>query len=376
MKKILAILLCIAMAAAIALTGCGGDSGSSSGSDSVSDSTSEAKENAGNVATVFSSNLGDKSFCDSCWAGLNEIKDKYGVEIDYFEMKSDQTKAIPALTEFAESGNYGLIVSGGPTTIEAAQNVIEQFPNQKFIHYDATIHDSENGPYANAFSIEYKQNEGSYLVGWLAGKLTQTGTIANFGAMEVDVIWDFIYGYLEGAKAARDDIKVITTFVGSREDVAKAKDLANDAISQGADMLFQVAGGAGAGVFEAIAESDKSGIWGIGVDSDQYAEYEAAGKPEIANIILTSMIKNVGNSLVWAYDKEVEGTLEWGTNVSLGIAEDAVGPAESGAFLELDESLLEEYAQVKEDVASGKVTVGTAFGHTLEEQREFANSFR
>ena len=269
MKKILAILLCIAMAAAIALTGCGGDSGSSYGSDSVSDSTSEAKENAGNVATVFSSNLGDKSFCDSCWAGLNEIKDKYGVEIDYFEMKSDQTKAIPALTEFAESGNYGLIVSGGPTTIEAAQNVIEQFPNQKFIHYDATIHDSENGPYANAFSIQYKQNEGSYLVGWLAGKLTQTGTIANFGAMEVDVIWDFIYGYLEGAKAARDDIKVITTFVGSREDVAKAKDLANDAISQGADMLFQVAGGAGAGVFEAIAESDKSGIWGIGVDSDQ-----------------------------------------------------------------------------------------------------------
>ena len=194
--------------------------------------------------------------------------------------------------------------------------------------------------------------------------------------MEVDVIWDFIYGYLEGAKAARDDIKVITTFVGSREDVAKAKDLANDAISQGADMLFQVAGGAGAGVFEAIAESDKSGIWGIGVDSDQYAEYEAAGKPEIANIILTSMIKNVGNSLVWAYDKEVEGTLEWGTNVSLGIAEDAVGPAESGAFLELDESLLEEYAQVKEDVASGKVTVGTAFGHTLEEQQEFANTFR
>ena len=112
----------------------------------------------------------------------------------------------------------------------------------------------------------------------------------------------------------------------------------------------------------------------VSVQNDE--EYEAAGKPEIANIILTSMIKNVGNSLVWAYDKEVEGTLEWGTNVSLGIAADAVGPAESGAFLELDESLLEEYAQVKEDVASGKVTVGTAFGHTLEEQQEFANTFR
>ena len=88
------------------------------------------------------------------------------------------------------------------------------------------------------------------------------------------------------------------------------------------------------------------------------------------------MIKNVGNSLVWAYDKVVEGSLEWGENVSLGIAEDAVGPAESGPFLELDQSLLDEYEQVKEDVASGKIVVVTAYGKTSEEQQEFANSFR
>ena len=374
MKKVLAILLCVAMVTAIALTGCGGGDGGSS-SDSGSGSANTVKENAGNVAAVLNPALGDKSFCDSCWAGLNEIKDKYGVDVDYFEAKDDQTKIIPALTEYAESGNYGIIVAGGNRNVEPTQAVIEAFPNQKFFYYDASIQDSENGPYSNAFSMVYKQNEGSYLVGWLAGKLTQSGTIATFGAAENDVIWDFIYGYLEGAQAARDDIKVITTFVGDWSNVTKAKDLANDAMSQGADVLFHVAGGAGAGMFEAIAENGDGKVWGIGVDSDQYAEY-AEDKPEIASRILTSMIKNVGNSLVWAYDKVVEGSLEWGENVSLGIAEDAVGPAESGPFLELDQSLLDEYEQVKEDVASGKIVVGTAYGKTSEEQQEFANSFR
>ena len=374
MKKVLAILLCVAMVTAIALTGCGGGDGGSS-SDSGSGSANTAKENAGNVAAVLNPALGDKSFCDSCWAGLNEIKDKYGVDVDYFEAKDDQTKIIPALTEYAESGNYGIIVAGGNRNVEPTQAVIEAFPNQKFFYYDASIQDSENGPYSNAFSMVYKQNEGSYLVGWLAGKLTQSGTIATFGAAENDVIWDFIYGYLEGAQAARDDIKVITTFVGDWSNVTKAKDLANDAMSQGADVLFHVAGGAGAGMFEAIAENGDGKVWGIGVDSDQYAEY-AEDKPEIASRILTSMIKNVGNSLVWAYDKVVEGSLEWGENVSLGIAEDAVGPAESGPFLELDQSLLDEYEQVKEDVASGKIVVGTAYGKTSEEQQAFANSFR
>ncbi len=372
-KKILALLLCTVILTSIVLAGCGGGDG---GTSSSSDSTSGNTGNAGNVATLLTTALGDKSFDDSCWRGLNEIKEKYGVDITYFEMKQDLTKGIPALTEFAESGKYGLIVSGTYNNVENAQAVIEAFPNQKFIHYDASIQDGGNGPYANAFSIQYKQNEGSYLVGWLSGKITKTGILAQLGMSEIDVIWDFIYGYLEGAKAARDDIRVITSFIGDGENVAKAKELANDAMSQGADILFHIAGGAGAGMFEAIAENGGGKVWGIGVDSDQYAEYEAAGKSEIAGIILTSMIKNVGNSLVWAYDKEVEGTLEWGTNVTLGISEDAVGPAESGAFLELDESLLEEYAQVKEDVASGKVTVGTAFGHTLEEQQEFANTFR
>ena len=210
--------------------------------------------NAGNVAAVITTALGDNSLSDSCWTGLNALKDKYGIEIDCYEMNQDQTKAIPALTKYAESGNYNIIVSGTYSTVESAQAVIEMFPNQKFIHYDASVQTGDS-PHANAFSMEYKQNEGAYLVGWLAGKLTQTGTIASLGAAEIDVIWDSIYGYLEGAKFAKEDVEAITSFVGDWEDVGKAKDLANDAMGQGADILFHIADGAGAGMFEAIAEA-------------------------------------------------------------------------------------------------------------------------
>ena len=372
MKKVLAILLCVAMVAVLALAGCGGDGGSSQSSDSTSATT----ENAGNVATIVTTALGDKSFNDSCWTGLNTLKDKYGIEIAYYELKADYTKTLPALTEFAESGDYNIIVPGSPSTVDGAKAAIEMFPNQKFIHYDTTIQDGENGPYANAFSMEYKQNEGSYLAGWLAGKVTKTGVISQLGMQEIDIIYDFMYGYLEGAKAARDDIKVITTFIGDSTDVAKAKELSNSAIGQNADVLFQIAGGAGAGVFEAVAESGKSDVWAIGVDSDQYAEYVAIDRQDIADVILTSMAKNIGNSVIWAYEQEMAGTLEWGTNTSLGISEDAVGPAESGPFLELDQALLDEYAQIKQDVADGKIKVGTAFGKTTAEQQAFVDSFR
>ena len=372
MKRVLTVGVCIAMIAAIALTGCGSGkdaSGTGSGSAVPDD------KNAGNVAAVITTALGDNSLSDSCWTGLNALKDKYGIEIDCYEMNQDQTKAIPALTKYAESGNYNIIVSGTYSTVESAQAVIEMFPNQKFIHYDASVQTGDS-PHANAFSMEYKQNEGAYLVGWLAGKLTQTGMIAALGAAEIDVIWDSIYGYLEGAKFAKEDVKAITSFVGDWEDVGKAKDLANDAMGQGADILFHIADGAGAGMFEAIAESGKTGVWGIGTDSDQYAEYEAAGNMDIANIILTSMVKNIGNSLVWAYEREVAGTLDWGTHARLGIAEDAVGPAESGGFLSLNQALLDEYKQIKQDVADGKIKVSTAFGHSAEEQAAFANFFR
>ena len=110
------------MVAAIALTGCGGGETGSSDADS-----SNSGKNAGNVATVITSALGDKSFSDSCWKGLNAIKDKYGVEIAYYEMKQDQTKAIPALTEYAEAGTWGIIVSGTYSTVENAQAVTFTF---------------------------------------------------------------------------------------------------------------------------------------------------------------------------------------------------------------------------------------------------------
>lgn len=374
MKKILAIILCIAMVAAIALTGCGGGSSSSSSSSS---STSK-NDKAGNVATVITSALGDKSFSDSCWKGMNKIKDTYGVEIAYFEMKQDQTKAIPALTDYAESGKYDIIISGTYSTVENTQAVIKDFPNQKFIHYDANIQatkDNANNSFANAYSMSYLQNEGSYLVGFIASKATKTGVIAELGGGQIDVIYDFMYGFLEGAKYGKSDIKVVSSFIGDWENINKAKDLAKDAMGKKADVLFHIAGGAGQGMFEACAE--KGDVWGIGVDADQWSEYNDAKKTDIANIILTSMIKDVGTTIFDAYVKNLDGKLAWGKHESLGVKENAVGPAETGNYSKVvTGDVKTQYEAMKKDVIDGKIKIGSAFGKTQDEQNALLNSFR
>ena len=76
-----------------------------------------------------------------------------------------------------------------------------------------------------------------------------------------------------------------------------------------ADVFYQVAGASGAGLFEACKEL---GTWAIGVDSDQYAYYKESENPELADIILTSMLKNVGDSVVAFFEKVENGEAEWG----------------------------------------------------------------
>lgn len=71
-------------------------------------------------------------------------------------------------------------------------------------------------------------------------------------------------------------------------DTAKAKDLANAQISEGADIIFQVAGGAGNGVIEAAAEKD--GVMAIGVDSDQYKALEGSN---LQSAVITSSLKRL-----------------------------------------------------------------------------------
>jgi basic membrane protein A len=188
--------------------------------------------------------------------------------------------------------------------------------------------------------------------------MTPEAIIGSVGGQEIPVIVDFMVGYEQGAKDTNPDIQVIRQFAGGWNDPAKGKELAKAQYSQGADIVFQIAGGTGQGVFEAAVEDGK---YAIGVDSDQATIIKDAD-PDQAARILTSMMKNVDNSIFRGLQMELAGTVPYGSAESLGIAEGGVGLARNEFY---DASTPDEVkaavdaAEAK--VISGEVTVATAF---------------
>lgn len=233
----------------------------------------------------------------------------------------------------------------------------ETYADTMFLIYDEPTDLVENMP--NVQMIGYKANESDFLAGALAALISETGVIGFVGGMESPVIHDFLVGYVEGARYVNPDIKVNVAYIGSYTDAAKGKDLGKTAIDAGADVLHQVAGSAGNGYLEAAMEAGK---WGIGVDSDQYEVFKTE-KPDLANSIVTSSLKNVGLSLQVLLREMIDGTYEWSQIRWFGIPEDCAGIAENENYMakvsEEDRATLND---IKEKVASGEIKVSTAYG--------------
>ena len=204
--------------------------------------------------------LGDKSFNDIAFSGIQRAFDELGVENDYVEPTAI-SEFEGYQRDFAMSGEYGLIVCIGFDQADALAIVAAEYPEQKFALVDMVV-DNEN-----VASLTFRANEGSFLLGVVAGMKSETGKIGFVGGMEIPLILDFFVGYEAGAKWANPDIEVMTpVYVGDWGDPAKGKELAVSLIEGGADMIFSAAGGSGLGVLEAADEQE---ISGLGVDACQ-----------------------------------------------------------------------------------------------------------
>lgn len=317
------------------------------------------------VVNVVNGVLGDKSFFDSCQRGVDRAKNELGIEYKTIEAGVDPANWQPALKDAAENEEYDVLIVGTWQMTLYLQEVAPQHPDKKFIIYDADV-DREACPCENVYAVLYKQNEGSYLAGVLAAAMTtQDGEgwnpdpiIGAVGGQDIPVINDFVVGYKQGALSVNPDTQVIVQYAGGWNDPAKGKELALAMYSQGADIVFQIAGGTGEGVFEAAAEQ---GHWAIGVDSDQATIMEQSD-PEQAKVIITSMMKNVDNSLFRALDLHLKGELKYGAPESIGIAEGGVGLAKNKYYDELvPDDVKKLIEQAEKDILDGKITVDTAF---------------
>jgi len=355
MKRKLAIVLVMVMALTMGFGGC------------ASAPAEEPATDVLKVVLILNGTLGDKSFFDSAAAGMQLIKDKYGdaVDVKTIEMSYDQTKWEPTLVDVSEQ-DYDIVVLGTWQMVDALQKLAPQYPDKKYIIFDTTV-DYSKGDMGNVYSITYKQNEGSFLAGVLAAEVSKSSLpLANadkrigfLGGMDIPVINDFLVGYIEGALYVDKDMKVAISYIGSFDDSAKGKEMALAQYNQGADIGFNVAGQAGLGQLDAAKEAQK---YAIGVDSDQaaiFAESDAAK----SNLIVSSVLKRVDQSILRAIDMHIEGTAKYGEAENLGFAEDCIGLVKNDNYAALIPAEIQtKLADLEAKIISGEIVVGSAFG--------------
>ena len=317
------------------------------------------------VVLYLNGTLGDKSFFDSAASGIQRAEKELGVTTKIIEGTYDPQRWEPDLIQLAE-GDWDIVIAGTWQLQEMLEKLAPKNPTKKWITYDTTVDYSKPG-LGNVYSILYKQNEGSFLVGALAGIVTGSKMpLANpqkvvgfLGGMDIPVINDFKVGYEQGAKYIDPAVKVLVSYVGAWDDSAKGKELMLAQYDQGADIAFNVAGQAGLGLLDAAKEKKR---YAIGVDSDQFLVYKDSD-PDKASYIVTSMLKNVGSSLFRAVKGTMDGTIKYGAAEALGITEGGVGVADNENFNKLiSEEVRKKLKDLEKKVVSGEIKVDTAFG--------------
>ncbi len=295
------------------------------------------------ICIVVAGTLGDRSFYDSANEGIEKLKADYGTDIKVIECREDASLYESSLIDAAEVCD--VIAAVGWQFAEALPTVAGELPEKKFLFIDNVM----NGSLDNEMSIVYAQNEGSFLVGYIAGKLSKTGKVGVVGGQDSETINDFIVGYEAGAKYANPDCAVEVQYANDFEDPAKGKECALALYGLGCDIVYQVAGKTGEGVFEAAAET---GNYAIGVDGDQ--------KYINPDVIICSMVKQVGKSIydtVSDMDTYFAGGTVWTADMSTGYIDVVYG--DDTMTQQVSDELKAEVEDIKTKIISGEIEVPT-----------------
>lgn len=336
---------------ALSVTACGGKT-SSEGSSSASSSSSKS----GKAALAYDiGGRGDQSFNDAAYAGLEKATKELGfkgVEAEPSEGESDADK-IQRLTELARGGNNP-VIGVGFVYANAVAEVAAKFPNTTF-----GIIDDSSKPTKNTANLVFSEEQGSYLAGVAAAKVTKTNTVGFIGGVETPLIKKFEAGYAQGVKDTKAGVNVKVQYLTqppdftgfSKPDLGKAA--AQGQLDAGADVIYSAAGLAGSGAIEVTAKANK---WAIGVDSDQYNQ---AGLADYKDHILTSVTKDVAGSVFNLIKSVKDGKPETG-EIRAGLDADGVGLATSNPAFTAMTDVATAIDKAKAAIIAGTITVKTA----------------
>ena len=375
MNKILKLMVAVTLVIS-SVVGCGGVSQAKSEevANNTQGSISEEKDKNKKIKAVLivRTALGDKSFYDSAWAGLQRAQQELNIDVNAIEIGGDQSKYKPTIIDASESDADIIFVNSGALS-EVAEEVVEQYPDKKYVFYD--MQPTFENVYDNVVAISFKQNESSFVAGVVGALMSESKVMGFVGGIENTIINDFMVGYINGAKYADPNIKIHTALIGNMTDTAKGKELALVQINNKADVIHGVAGAAGLGVLDAVKER---GTWGLGVDSDQAMKLKDTA-PETSERILTSALKQVDLGLFSILQEYYakEGEIEWGTMKQMGIREEVAGIAKNEYYMKnVPDEIKEVVEEVEKKIVTGEIFVPTSFDMDQNALNELKNSVK
>lgn len=348
MRRITRIATVGVASAALALsaTACGGKTSSSSGSDSDGDKAAIAYDIGGR---------GDQSFNDAAYAGLSKAQKDLGIEGKEAEPSDGESDAdkVQRLTELARAGNNP-VIGVGFAYAPAIKKVAPKFPDTTF-----GIIDDSSVTGKNIANMVFNEEQGSYLAGVAAAKVSKSKVVGFIGGVETPLIKKFEAGYVQGVKDTDPSVNVLPQYLTqppnfdgfSKPDLGKAA--AQGQLDKKADVVYSAAGLAGSGAIEAVS---KAGKWNIGVDSDQYNQEGLANYKES---ILTSVTKDVSDAVFNLIKSVKDGKPQTG-EIRYGLDKDGVALSTSNPAFTKMTDVIAAVDKAKQDIIDGKITVKTA----------------
>ncbi|USZ75571.1 BMP family protein [Halorussus vallis] len=330
----------------------GGDAGTTEGG-----KTTQSGDSL-DVGMVYATGgLGDNSFNDMAHKGIKQAKSEFGLSFRNTE-PGNPTEVGTLQRKLAQSSNpnYDLICCIGFVQADPLARNAQRFSDQKFTIVDESVDQP------NVASYRFKEHQGSFQVGHLAGLLTDMDfsagkgktngdlTVGFVGGKETPLIQKFEAGYKAGVKHANSDIKVLSAYAGAWNDPAQGQSITNSMISNGADIVYHAAGGTGTGVFKA---AQSKGRFAIGVDADQ-----SKTLPKYSNVILASMVKRVDEAVYRSAQNVQNGSFKGGTTQTLGLKEKGVA-AVYGQQLgsKIPEDVKSKLQKSRKKVVAGDISV-------------------
>lgn len=341
-KKVLGLISAITLSTVL-LAGCGSDG--NEGDKGTPDSNEGEKLKVAMVTDTGGVN--DQSFNQSAWEGLERAEKELEVTASYKESNQD-ADYVPNLETLLDDGNA--LIWGIGFKLEAAiKDAAEQNPDQKYGLIDYSYEDNGAETPENVVCVMFNDEHSSFMVGYIAAKMSETGKVGFVGGIEGPVIDRFDYGYRAGVDYANKEtgknVEVLVQYAESFGDATKGKAIALQMYQQGADIVFHAAGNVGVGVIEAAKEQNK---FAIGVDRDQN---ELA--PE--NVI-TSAIKRVDMGTYNVIKDVKEDAFKGGKTIRYGLEEGAVDIAPT-SDKHVPKEILDKVEGLKKEIIDGKIVV-------------------